>query len=69
MFMSMDSDTLKLLLHLKQLSKPITSNLPTNLLYLLDAVCVCGALIQLYWYFLPGVEYGFLCVYNVMREL
>ena len=30
-------------------------------------VCVCGALIQLYWrFFSPGVEYGFLCVYNVM---
>ena len=39
--MHMDSDTLHLLLHLKQLSKPISSDLPTNLLYLLDAVCVC----------------------------
>ena len=37
----MDSDTLNLLLHLKQLSKPISSDLCTNLLYLLDAVCVC----------------------------
>ena len=45
-----DSDTLNLL-HLKQLSKPISSDLCTNLLYLLDVVCVCvyGALIQLYW--------------------
>ena len=36
---------------LKQLSKPISSDLCTNLLYLLDVVCVCvyGALIQLYW--------------------
>ena len=37
----MDSDTPNLLLHLKQLSKPISSDLCTNLLYLLDAVCVC----------------------------
>ena len=43
----MDSDTLNLLLHLKQFSKPISSDLRTNLLYLLDAlsvyecVCVC----------------------------
>ena len=36
----MDSDTLNLLLHLKQLSKPISSDLHTNLLYLVD-VCVC----------------------------
>ena len=36
----MDSDTLNLLLHFKQLSKPIFSDLYTNLLYLLDAVCV-----------------------------
>ena len=36
----MDSDTLNLLLHLKQLSKPISSDLRTNL-YLLDIVCVC----------------------------
>ena len=52
-----DSDTLNLLLHSKQLSKPICSDLRTNLLYLLDAVCVCVcmhvcgcvyALIQLY---------------------
>ena len=37
----MDSDTLNLLLHLKQLSKLISSDLLTNLLYLLDVVCVC----------------------------
>ena len=37
----MDSDTPNLLLHLKQLSKPISSDLRTNLLYLLYAVCVC----------------------------
>ena len=37
----MDSDTLNLLLHSKQLSKPISSDLHTNLLYLLDDVCVC----------------------------
>ena len=37
----MDSGTPNLLLHLKQLSKPISSDLRTNLLYLLDAVCVC----------------------------
>ena len=37
----MDSDTLNLLLHLKQLSKPISSDLHTNLPYLLDVVCVC----------------------------
>ena len=41
----MDSDTPKFLLHLKQFSKPISSDLRTNLLYLLDAVrvfvCVC----------------------------
>ena len=37
----MDSDTLNLLLHLKQLSKPFSSDLRTNLPYLLDAVCVC----------------------------
>ena len=36
----MDSDTLKLLLNLKQFSKPISSDLRTNLRYLLDAVCV-----------------------------
>ena len=37
----MGSDTPNLLLHLKQLSKPISSDLLTSLLYLLDAVCVC----------------------------
>ena len=37
----MDSDTPNLLLHLKQLSKPISSDLHTNFLYLLDDVCVC----------------------------
>ena len=36
-----DSNTLNLLLHLKQLLKPISSDLHTNLLYLLDSVCVC----------------------------
>ena len=36
----MDSNTLNLLLHLKQLSKLISSDLHTNLLYLLGAVCV-----------------------------
>ena len=58
----MDSDTLNLLLHSKQFSKPISSNLRTNLFYLLGVVCVCvhacvcacvcvyGALIYLYWY-------------------
>ena len=34
-------NTLNLLLHLKQFSKPISSDLCTNLLYLLEAVCVC----------------------------
>ena len=35
----------------KKLARPIFSDLCTNLLYLLDVVCVCvyGALIQLYW--------------------
>ena len=39
----MDSDTPNLLLHLKQLSKPISSDLRTNLRYLPDTVfmCVC----------------------------
>ena len=36
----MDFDTPNLLLHLKQLSKPISLDLLANLLYLLDAVCV-----------------------------
>ena len=34
----MDSDTLNLLLHLQQLTKPIFPDLLTNLLYLLDVV-------------------------------
>ena len=95
----MDPDTLNLLLHLKQLSKPISSDLRTSLLYLLDAlslslslcarararacVCVCACVrvsvrvcvcvCDCVWcadpiilVFVPGVEYGFLCVYNVM---
>ena len=75
----MDSDTLNLFLHLKQLSKPISSDLRTNLLYLLDVVCVCAyvcfcaGVCVCVWcadpitmVFVPGVEYGFLCVYNVM---
>ena len=82
----MNSDTPNLLLHLKQLSKPISSDLPTNLLCLLDALCVCVCVrahvrvcvcvcvwcadpIILVFFCcccFPGVEYGFLCVYNVM---
>ena len=78
-----DSNTLNLLLHLKQLLKPISSDLHTNLLYLLDSVCVCVCVCVCVLYvcvcvcmcvhadpnilvFVPGVEYGFLCVYNVM---
>ena len=37
----MDSDTPNLLLYLKQLPKPISSDLRINLLYLLDALRVC----------------------------
>ena len=37
----MASDIQNLLLHLKQLSEPISSDLCTNLLYLQDALCVC----------------------------
>ena len=78
----MDSNLLVLL---KQLSKPISSDLQTNLLYLLDAVhvcvcvcvhacvhvCVCVRVCvwctdPIILVFVPGVEYGYLCVYNVM---
>ena len=65
----MDSDTPNLLLHLKQLSKPISSDLLTNLLYMLDAVCVCVWCADQIILMFIGVyigEYGFLCVYNVM---
>ena len=84
----MDSNTLNLLLHLKQLAKPPSSDQCTNLLYLLDAlcvcvcvcvcvhVCVCVCVCVYVWctdpiilVFVPGVEYGFLCVCNVMWEL
>ena len=34
----MDSDTPNLILHLKQISKPISSDLLANLLYLLDVI-------------------------------
>ena len=89
----MDSDPLNLL-HLKQLSKPISSDLHTNLLYLLGAMCVCVCVfacalclfvcvcVHVRWVcgcvyvrtradpiirvFVPCVEYGFLCEYNVM---
>ena len=68
----MDSVTPNLLLHLKQLSKPICSDLRTNLLYLLDAVCVDVCVCvrahvdPVMLVFVPGVEYGFLCMHNVM---
>ena len=77
-FCVMDSDTPNLHLHLKQLSKPISSDLLTNLLYLLDAVCacvcvsVCACVCEhlctdpIIMVFVLGVEYGFLCVYNVI---
>ena len=70
--------TLNLLLHLKQLSKPISSDLRTNLLYLLDGVCVCVCVCMhvcvwctnpIILAFVSGVEYGFLCVYNGMWEM
>ena len=89
----MDFDTPNPLLHLKQLLKPISSDLHTNLLYLLDAVCMCVCVYvcvcarvcaralcvcvcvcvyvcvrahPIIRVFVPGVEYGFLCVYNAM---
>ena len=91
-FCVMDSDTPNLHLHLKQLSKPISSDLLTNLLYLLDAVCACVCVSvcacvcacvcvcvcvcvyvcararadPIIMVFVLGVEYGFLCVYNVI---
>ena len=66
--------TPNLLLHLKQLSKPISSDLRTNLRYLLDGLCVCVHVHvhapmhadPIIVVFVPGVAYGFLCVYNVM---
>ena len=70
-------DLTHLLLLLKQLSKPISS----DLLYLLDvvhsqqialyivAVCVRACTDPIIMVCVPGVEYGFLCVYNVMWEL
>ena len=69
--------TPNLLLHLKQLSKPISSDLRTNLRYLLDGLCVCVHVHvhapmhadPIIVVFVPGVAYGFLCVYNVMWEL
>ena len=69
----MDCDTLNLLL-LKQLSKSISSDLRTNLLYLLDVVCVCvHACVRaradpIILVFVPGVEYEFLCVRTMWCE-
>ena len=72
-------DTPNLLLHLKQLSQHIFSDLCANLLYLLGALCVCvRACVRACMHaradpitlvFVPGVDYGLLCVYNVMSEL
>ena len=53
----MDSDTLNLLLHLKQLSKPISSDLHTNLLYLRNGVCVCVC---------EGVVRACVCMYSLI---
>ena len=62
-----------MLLHLKQLSKPISSDLLTYLLYLLDSLslslCVRARAVPIIMVFVHGVGYGFLSVYNVMREL
>ena len=51
-----DSDTLNLLLHLKQLLKPIASDLLTNLRYLLDDVCVsvCACVCVCMWVCMCG---------------
>ena len=32
-------------------------------------VCVCARTDSIILVFVPGVEYGFLCVYNMMSEL